>query len=361
MTTIPFAFPFARVIIPIAKGTPRPRVKSTRPAMCHVQDDGPSVGPVVEPEPEPSTAVTYTRIPHYAWRPDDLARLPEELRPLPAETLDLILRKRVFLLQARRGYRANTDSQVLAYAATRSIGWGQGRNLHLLDLGCGNGLVSILMGQAHRDMFLHMVELQSSLCNRARRNIKLNGLADRASILECDIARPLPAALSSTMDVVLCNPPFYPPDAGRSRPRAREKQLAWFESSASLLRFCCTARDALSTHGLRRIFFIFPYDDCARLHEALDGAGLHLVAIQEVNHKPHDPPARVVLEAAPIPSQHGLVPITLPPLCLHPHGIENTYGHDMEDFLASLPIPTWRIGNLRDLQHGEERHGVDVG
>jgi hypothetical protein len=43
----------------------------------------------------------YTRRSRDAWCPDDLAIVPEHLRPGEEETLDLILRKKIFLVRIR--------------------------------------------------------------------------------------------------------------------------------------------------------------------------------------------------------------------------------------------------------------------
>jgi hypothetical protein len=49
----------------------------------------------------PADKLGYTRRSRDAWCPDDLAIVPEHLRPGEEETLDLILRKKIFLVRIR--------------------------------------------------------------------------------------------------------------------------------------------------------------------------------------------------------------------------------------------------------------------
>eukprot|EP00966_Prymnesium_polylepis_P022337 514136-Prymnesium_polylepis.1 len=88
------------------------------------------------------------------WSEETLREFPSALRPHAGETLDLILRAKVLLLQSRRGYRANTDSMLLAYyaaarnAAAHAVPTSSttaplaptAQPEHVAELGCGNGL-----------------------------------------------------------------------------------------------------------------------------------------------------------------------------------------------------------------------------
>mmetsp|Transcript_11227 Transcript_11227/g.34386 ORF Transcript_11227/g.34386 Transcript_11227/m.34386 type:complete len:348 (-) Transcript_11227:1003-2046(-) len=297
----------------------------------------------------------YTRRKRDRWSESDLGRLPDDLRPLHMETLDLILRKKVLLLQSRRGYRANTDSQVLAYFASRrrrkasSAHDGIVPTMHQgLDLGAGNGLVSILYGLGNSSAQLNLLELQDSLADRAIRNLRLNNLETRCSVQKHDLGSGLPANLKGRYDVVLCNPPFYKDISQRSPPTRKEKLLAHFVSSASLLDFAQAAYLALNSCSSSSAFFIHDAKHTEELTTSIQEAGLNIAAMQTVYHRVEQEPLRTLVEANIAKSGNSAVNV-LKPLVLHPEGTSETeYGEDMEEFLASLPFPPWKIGQLRD-------------
>lgn len=308
------------------------------------------------PEPEPASSYRFTRRRKDAWSEQDIADLPEALRPDQAETLDLILRKRIYLLQSRRGYRANTDSQVLAFFAWRRLRTlppidADGGDLRVLDLGAGNGLVSVLFARAHGvdRCFVTQLELQGQLAGRAARNMLLNevrGVAERV-----DLADGLPETARGA-DVVLINPPFYPKDA-RVPPRRREKLLAHVESSADIDRFISAAAESLSGDDAR-VFVVYDVREKERLYAALRKARLRVVVAQTVGHSVGEEPTRLLVEAKraregeDLAEPHEEDLEMLPPLCLHPPGSGlYKYTEAMEDFLEALPEPRLKIGQLR--------------
>ena len=66
--------------------------------------------------------------------------------PQEHETLDVLLRGKVELLQAKRGYRTSVDAMALAFFAASHVD-----DVHTcIDLGAGSGLVSILIGKRFR-------------------------------------------------------------------------------------------------------------------------------------------------------------------------------------------------------------------
>lgn len=295
----------------------------------------------------------FTRRAKDAWSKQDIADLPSELRPDHAETLDLILRKRIYLVQSRRGYRANTDSQLVAYFACQRLSRSF-EPLRVLDLGAGNGLISVLFGRAYGAdaCRLWLVELQGQLAERARRNLSLNDV--RGVVHRHDIAHGLPPHLAGQMDVVLMNPPFYQMHS-RTPPRRREKLLAHMETSANITAFCTAASMALvSDSPSARVFIVYDVREVHRLYVALRMAKMKVVAAQEVQHRAEEPASRVLVEAmlckqvAESDENAFCDSCLLPKLCLHPPGT-NLYEYDetMERFLDSLPPPRLRIGQLR--------------
>jgi tRNA1Val (adenine37-N6)-methyltransferase len=128
-------------------------------------------------------------------------------RPHRNETLDTI--KDVKLFQAKDGYRFSVDAILLEnFISTGKLRSG-------IELGCGSGVISILLAKRMKEVNLTAVEIQKSLAERARRNIQLNGLDDRVAILSKDLRELKTVYETNSFDFVFSNPPFRKPRTGR--------------------------------------------------------------------------------------------------------------------------------------------------
>lgn len=302
---------------------------------------------------------SYSRRERDAWPPDEIQILPENVRPKAGETLDLILRAKVFLLQSATGYRANTDSLVLAYYSWQSFcecqqqrgpsfGPDEQNPAVLMDIGAGNGLVSVLLGLAanRRQASLALVEKQPQLVCRARRNLELNGIP--GSVLEHDVSKPLPQAFANTSCVVAMNPPFYVAKS-RAPPKNEEKAVAHIESTANLREFLCSARDALLPGESNVVCMIHDMKQLDRIVVAVGAAQMDVVEALEVMHTSSVSTGRVLIKLRRHTLSSGCTSVQeqvkVSRLCLHPDSSESKrYFKEMEDFLSALPSPMWNIG-----------------
>lgn len=295
-------------------------------------------------------STTFTRRQSDAWPISDLLQLPPHLRPQQTETLDLILRQSIYLIQSRRGYRANTDAHILAYFAWKLSKPHQTKPLNVLDLGSGVGLVSLLFSRAHPPASLHLVEFQPSLVSRAFRNVQLNHIPN-AQVLLHDISQPLPPLPPS--DLILINPPFYTHNPSRIPPTHEERRLAHLETSASLLQFLSVAQKALNnTNPHAFIAMIHDPREMHRIKHAVANAGLVVAQLREMAHCPGEQCTRILLQLKLQGEENNVcLPSMQPsmePLFLHPSKyIYDRYTEEIEHFLDSLPVPTLKIGRLK--------------
>ena len=216
--------------------------------------------------------------------------------PFPDETLDVLFRRRLLLLQARRGYRCNVDSLLLAAHAAEAL---RGRVTSLrghqsprvADLGAGCGVVGLAVAldrsgatrdsrdEAHdddvndgdsntrdtdsdntsRDTRVLSIERQASLASRCARNAALNGLSRRVEVWRGDVVDVADAARARAFsqlapwlrscDAVVVNPPYYEMDSARAagtQPREAERRDAHYETTATLLDFARAAEALLA-------------------------------------------------------------------------------------------------------------------
>jgi tRNA1(Val) A37 N6-methylase TrmN6 len=166
--------------------------------------------------------------------------MPERLAE-ETVTEDALLNGRVRLLQPRRGHRAGSDAVLLA-AALRPLA-----GETVVDLGAGTGAVGLMMAAsgAAEVVFIERDPALAALC---RRNIALNGLTNRARVIEADILHMPDGRCADppiAAEIVVTNPPFLEPGRSRASPdpaRAAAHQLSdkalgrWIEVGADLLR-----------------------------------------------------------------------------------------------------------------------------
>ena len=211
------------------------------------------------------------------------------VHPFPDETLDVLFRRRLLLLQARRGYRCNVDSLLLAAHAAEALrgrvtslrktatqreprlaaarrrsrrglrrGWPRrradrpGRATRdaanaANDDDVNDGNSNTRDARDTRDTRVLSIERQASLASRCARNAALNGLSRRVGVWRGDVVDVADARAREfsqlapwlrSCDAVVVNPPYYEMDSARAagtQPREAERRDAHYETTATLL------------------------------------------------------------------------------------------------------------------------------
>lgn len=131
------------------------------------------------------------------------ARLPSNPDREAEVSEDRSLGARVRLRQPRRGYRAGLDAALLAAACDA------GPHDRVLDVGCGAGAVFLAAAARRPGARFWGLERDREAAELARGNIILNGLQDRAEVLDWEVERRFAGLGLEPFDAVLCNPPFF--------------------------------------------------------------------------------------------------------------------------------------------------------
>lgn len=169
----------------------------------------------------------------------------------PHLTGDTFLNGRLTVYQHKTGYRFSIDAILLAGYVRPKAGD------RLIDLGCGCGIIALVLAHRYPDLQLFGVEIQPALAGLARKNVVKNKMRDRIRILERDMATLSQKESQGPVDMVVCNPPFGRIRAGRINPN-KERALARHEIKMALKDVTATARGMLRTGG--RFFIIFPVE-----------------------------------------------------------------------------------------------------
>jgi len=151
--------------------------------------------------------------------------LKNDISLLPDETFDVI--EDIRIIQKKKGHRFTTDSILLARHSSPK------RYTKVLELGTGCGVVSMLLARMDPAIRITAVEIQKEASEMAIRNVRLNNMESRITILNRDI-KDLPGILpSSNFDYIITNPPYRSPDAGRTSP-VRERAIAGQEFAVTI-------------------------------------------------------------------------------------------------------------------------------
>lgn len=158
------------------------------------------------------------------------------------ESLDALGSGGLRIIQSLKGFRHSMDAILLADFAVL------GPTDRILDLGCGNGAIGLLLAHKHPGVRVVGLEIQPNLISRARRGAQVNGLDGRLEIIEGDLRRIEMLLPRAGFDLVLCNPPYREVGRGRVNPDPETGQ-AKHELSATLSEVVAAMRYAIAPKG----------------------------------------------------------------------------------------------------------------
>lgn len=231
----------------------------------------------------------------------------ETARPLSAdETLDSFLDGDLKILQKKEGYRFSIDAVLLAqFVKIR-------KHEKVIDLGTGCGILPLLLSRITRASYFVGVEIQQSLFECAVRNVRLNHLEGRISMLHRDFRKLKTIFPPGSFDVVVSNPPYRTDRSGRINPHP-EKAIARHEMEGSLDDLSSIISYLLPNKG--RGYLIFPASRSADLLVALRKKNLEPKRFQFAHPRPGESAKFILVESM---KSSGAELNVMPPLILHP-------------------------------------------
>jgi tRNA1Val (adenine37-N6)-methyltransferase len=163
----------------------------------------------------------------------------------------------------------------------------------VVDIGTGNGAISILL--ARRSMLGNIVgvELQSELAELAERNVGANRLDERISIMKCDY-RELPLKFKAgSCALIVSNPPYI--KAGSGRPAENEsRRVARSEVYGTLANLITVTSFLIGDRG--SACFIYPVIRYGEMLDELKKAELKVRRIRFIHTTPEGDAVRFLIE-----------------------------------------------------------------
>jgi len=142
-------------------------------------------------------------------------------------SLSHFLNGRIALFQPRRGYRFSLDAPILADFVDCTA------DDDLLEIGCGTGIIPLVLARKKRFRRIVAVEIQPELAELARKNVVLNQAQNQVEVVTADIrSEPAPVP-PAAFDGIVSNPPYRRVGDGLLNPD-RQKAAARHELSLTL-------------------------------------------------------------------------------------------------------------------------------
>ena len=110
------------------------------------------------------------------------------------------------IVQDTDGFKFSLDSVLLANFVTLNK-----RINNVMDIGCGNGIISILLSMRTNAKIIG-VEIQNESYLNSLESIKINNLNSQITVYNEDIKEFYKSLESDSFDVVVCNPPYFSGD-----------------------------------------------------------------------------------------------------------------------------------------------------
>lgn len=223
------------------------------------------------------------------------------------ETLDCFYMGRILVLQKKKGYRFSVDAPLLAdFIQTRPED-------EILELGTGNGIISLLLSVKP---FKHItaLEIQESLADLARRNVQINSLGEKITVIHADLRKFQP---EKKFNIIFSNPPYIRKGEGHLS-SSEERSVAKHELKCDIFDIMERAGKLLTKKG--RAYIIFQAKRKKELLQAAAQNGLKVESIRFVCPRKGNPPNQILTSF----SFSSVQETVLPPFVLYDEKGKNT-------------------------------------
>jgi tRNA1Val (adenine37-N6)-methyltransferase len=189
------------------------------------------------------------------------------------------------LIQKKDGFKFSVDAVILSdfFSPTK-----KGK---ILDIGCGNGIIPILLYSKGKGEEITGVEIQEENCELALKNVKLNNLEDYIKI-ENDDVKEYPKG--NTFDYIISNPPYMEVD-GKKQNILSCKSIARHELTLNLYDLIRNAKRLLKPVGsITLVHRSYRFTDISRI---LENCGFSLKRVRFVYYSKDRNSNLVLVEA----------------------------------------------------------------
>ncbi|MTV81301.1 tRNA1(Val) (adenine(37)-N6)-methyltransferase [Secundilactobacillus folii] len=191
---------------------------------------------------------------------------------LAGERIDQLYSQDIKIIQSPQVFSFSLDAVLLANFARSPAK----RTGLMVDLCAGNGAVGLFMAPKTRG-HIAMVELQPRLADMAKRSVTLNHLDEQVTVYQQDLATITDQIPKDSVDVVVCNPPYFADLPASKKNPNQYLAIARHEITTSLETVIRVTSGLLKMNG--RAYFVHRPD---RLLDLTTVMGRHRLAIKRL-------------------------------------------------------------------------------
>ncbi len=158
---------------------------------------------------------------------------------------------------------------------------------NVLDIGCGSGLISIMMAQ-RSNAFVTGIEIDPDAAMQASENVASSPWSNRIKIICCDA---LHFSSDKKFDAIVSNPPFF---SNSLRCSDKERTTARHNDTLTAAGVFAQAEKLLCKNGILSV--IIPFDTLQSWCDEAIYKGFGIQRITTVRTLPHKPVKRTLVE-----------------------------------------------------------------
>ncbi len=204
--------------------------------------------------------------------------------------------------QPNKGYRFSIDPFLLCSQIPHL------KNQTVLDIGCGCGIIPLILKFKNPNVKIYGVEIQKELVKFAKKNVNVNSMDQSIDIICKDIKESNPDDFDKKIDIIVANPPYKKEHSGRLNPII-QKAIARHEIKLNIKELMQCCKRLLSPNG--QVFIIFPAERVLDLISNMNKNNITPSTIKFI-HTKKDKDAQLVIVSA---INNGTnLPVIAPPL-----------------------------------------------
>lgn len=187
--------------------------------------------------------------------------------------------------------KIGTDAVLLGAWAFEALGFGASSDLRALDIGCGTGVLSLMLAQRFTGMSVLGIDIDVDAATEAAANFSRSPWAARLEAFQTDFREFTTSGEAGIYDMIISNPPFFTggaeaPDDGR--------RIARHQESLGLHDLMEGAAHVLAPEGILAV--VLPADKADDARTEARFARLEPTRECIVCTTPRKPPRRILME-----------------------------------------------------------------
>ncbi len=200
--------------------------------------------------------------------------------------------KQFTIQQEHAAMKVGTDGVLLGAWASHP-----GPQSRVLDVGCGTGLIALMLAQRTKYVAVDALEIDPSSARQALENFQNSPWKERIQCIQSSF-QDYSSQCKSRYDLIICNPPFF---SGSAKTPSKERNLARHDDSLSLEDIFRGSVSLMKNTTI--ISLILPIEKEAQAMDLSTEHNMYCNRLTRVIPAPGKPTKRVLLECSYSPGK----------------------------------------------------------